>query len=81
MISKNVLDHVLERFRSLFNGFEHSKLYVVGLDGMGYLLGPTLRAPYGANNASWRKGLLLDLNDGSLPFHRLTNGWLPLKNH
>ena len=54
---------------------------MVGLDGMGYLLGPTLRAPYGANNASWRKGLLLDLNDGSLPFHRLTNGWLPLKNH
>ena len=23
----------------------------------------------------------IDHNDGSLPFHRLTNGWLPLKNH
>ena len=49
IISQNVSDHVLERFRSLFNGFEHSKLYVDGI-GLGYLLGPTLRAPYGANN-------------------------------
>ena len=43
--------------RPLFNGFEHSKLYVVGMgwDGMGwvgYLLGPTFRAPYGAKNKS-----------------------------
>ena len=36
MISKNVLDHVLERFRSLFNGFEHSKLYVDGM-GLGWM--------------------------------------------
>ena len=47
----NVLDHVSERFRSLFNGFEHSKLYVGWMGWMGwvgYLLGPTLRAPDGA---------------------------------
>ena len=54
IIYQTVLDHVLELFRPLFNGFEYSKLYV-GWDGMGwvgYLLGPTFRAPYGAKNKS-----------------------------
>ena len=42
---------VLERFRSLFGGFEHSKLYVDwDWVGIGYLQGAILRAPDGANN-------------------------------
>ena len=35
MISKNVLDHVIDRFRSLFNDIEQSKLYVE--DWIGHL--------------------------------------------
>ena len=39
------------------NDIEHSKLYVDGLDGLdGYLLGPTLRAPYGANKHGYKEG-------------------------
>ena len=45
-MSYNVLDHVLESFRSPLNDIEHSKLYV---GWVGYLPGPVFRALDGAN--------------------------------
>ena len=62
MISQNVLDHVLERFRSLFNGFEHSKLYVDCIGRMDICQGLTTVLNHPLEIKKVPNGPLLPLN-------------------